>query len=368
MTTQTNKMLRPDVPSAAACAEAAAWIARLHSTERTPAVEEGFRHWLTASPEHRAAFEMANDIWTDTERWPRPTTSTYKRWPKPAIILSYPRAALATLTIAALALVGALFYLRESGFSTQIGEQRNITLEDGTRVALNTATRIQVAYGDTVRRVELDRGEALFEVARNPNRPFIVIAGERQVRAIGTAFLVRRDSQEELEVTLVEGKVAVSKLPASGVAGLLAATESSAHRANDSETAEAGTVTASAATDAGTVVLAPGERLTFAGSAAPELDRPAVSHVTAWQRGQVILDHTPLSAAIEEMNRYSVIQLAIDQPTVAELEVTGVFRSGDSISFAQAVAETYHLKVVHEPRRIRLVQTAALSTREALGR
>ena len=92
------------------------------------------------------------------------------------------------------------------------------------------------------------------------------------------------------------------------------------------------------------VTLVPGQRLTFAAGAVPRVDRPSMKQAVAWQRGQIILDHTPLSEAIEEMNRYSPVQLIIDQPSVLDLEVTGVFRSGDSVSFARAVAQAHYLR------------------------
>ena len=108
--------------------------------------------------------------------------------------------------------VGGVLYWRSLGITTELGEQRNLTLSDGTRVALNTATKIRVRYDNAARRVELERGEALFEVAKVPARPFVVIAGGRRVTAVGTSFVVRRDN-EEVAVTLLEGKVTVTIPP-----------------------------------------------------------------------------------------------------------------------------------------------------------
>ena len=143
-----------------------------------------------------------------------------------------------------------MLYVSDSGLVTKVGEQRTITLEDGTRVSLNTATRIRVDYDQAARRVWLVKGEALFEVAKRPQWPFIVTVGNREVVAVGTSFVVRRDGEGDMVVTLVEGKVAVSQVPGSQSGSL-----------------DAG---------AGAVFLNPGYRLTFAGSAEPKLDRPAV--------------------------------------------------------------------------------------------
>ncbi len=331
-------------PSAADCAEAAAWIAKLHGEERTAKVEAGFRRWLAASAAHRVAAEMASDIWIAAERLPKSESPPIVRLAPASIVLTIPRA-LAAAALGVL-VVGALyFYHSDPGIETRLGEQRSVTLEDGTRIALNTATRIQVRYDKSLRRVQLDRGEALFEVARNSQWPFVVSAGGRDVVARGTSFLVRREAHS-VAVTLVEGKVTVS--PNQDISEV------------NPETPDALAPDGAAsrfASRASTFALAPGQRLTFVRSAAPKLDTPPLDKVTAWQRGQVILDHTPLADAVAEMNRYSPIQLEIKDPQAATVQVTGVFRIGDSADFAQAVAEAYHLSLTQEPRRILITGT-----------
>jgi len=235
--------------------------------------------------------------------------------------------------------LGGWFYWRDPGLATRAGEQRTLTLEDGTRVYLNTASRMHVHYDATSRRVDLDEGEAYFEVAKHADWPFVVIAGERQVVARGTAFLVRRDD-ERIAVTLVEGKVTVA--PAGEAVAPAAATTRSASQPALPEGAK------------DQLMLSPGQRVTFAGRDAPKLDQPSLEGVTAWQRGQVVLDHTPLADAVAEMNRYSDIKLKIEDPAARRAEVTGIFRTGDSEYFAQAVSETYHLRVASRGREIML--------------
>jgi transmembrane sensor len=308
------------VPSAGACAQAAAWIARLHGEARTHTVEAGFRRWLAADPAHRAAFEMANDLWDGAERWPRPGVSAGARRRAPlAMAWTLPRAAAAAGIAAAVLMGGALYLNASPRIDTAVGEQRNLTLEDGTRVSLNTATRIRLQFDKGVRRVRLESGEAMFEVARRPDWPFVVMAGDQQITALGTAFMVRRD-EREVAVTLLEGKVAVEPV---------------ASRPQSPRE-----------------VLTPGERLTWSEAAPPKRDRPALQKVTAWQRNQVMLDHTSLADAVREMNRYSTTPLVIEHPLAADVEVTGVFRAGDSASFAQAVAEAYGLQVIESPRQL----------------
>lgn len=334
--TDPSESTAPEVPSAAACAEAAAWIARLHGEDRTASVEAGFTRWLAASAEHRAAFEMANDIWLETEHLPKPATPAFVRWPKAGLVVTLPRALVAAAAIA-IAAVGINLHSRDSGIATQVGEERNLTLQDGTLVSLNTASRIHVHYDNRARHVELDEGEAYFEVAKHPDWPFIVTAGARQVVARGTVFMVQRH-KDELAVTLVEGKVIVepageavpSLLPSAAPAGASSGSFAGVQQQSGS---------------GADVTLSPGQRLTFVDHERPKMDRPALERVTAWQRGQIILDHTPLSDAVAEMNRYSTVQMKIVEPEAERAEVTGIFRLGDSESFAQAVAETYHLQV-----------------------
>ena len=335
----------PNAPSAAACAEAAAWIARLHGEDRTASVEGGFRRWLAASLEHRAAFEMANEIWVGAEQLPKPAPPAFVRWPTAALVLTVPRALVAAV-LAAIA-IGLVVHFRDPGLTTRVGEQRNLSLEDGTRISLNTASRIHVHYDRTARRVELDEGEAYFEVAKRPDWPFIVIAGGKQVVARGTAFVVRRDD-EHVAVTLVEGKVTVA--PAGEVLSPVTTAQPTSSVTAPLSGSSSRPVDASGS--AGDITLSPGQRLTFVDHEAPRLDRPAIERVTAWQRGQVILDHTPLADAVAEMNRYSDVQLTIEDPEAAGAQVTGIFRVGDSQNFAQAVAETYHLRIVDRGAQI----------------
>ena len=268
---------------------------------------------------------MANDIWSGVERLPKtPALPTAQR---SRVFILTPARALAACTALFLIFIGGWFYWRDPGLTTRPGEQRTLTLEDGTRVYLNTASRMHVHYDATSRRVELDDGEAYFEVAKHAGWPFVVIAGGRQVVARGTAFLIRRDD-ERITVTLVEGKVTVAPAGEAVAAATGASTLQLPEGAKDQLT------------------LSPGQRVTFAGRDAPKFDQPSLEGVTAWQRGQVVLDHTPLADAVAEMNRYSDIKLKIEDP--------GIFRTGDSEYFAQAVSETYHLRVATRGREIML--------------
>src|SRR5262249_18713311 len=150
--------------------------------------------WLTASPEHGRAFERVTDVWDSIDS---AIVGGLPRLPREPVRQRQPRLnwTLAAAVIAALAL-GVYGMLRAPRYSTDIGEQRVVSLEDGTRVSLNSVTRIKVDYGARMRSVVLEEGEALFDVAHVPGRPFVVTAGDRKVTALGTRFLVQHDAQQ----------------------------------------------------------------------------------------------------------------------------------------------------------------------------
>lgn len=309
----TRKNLIPP----AQLAEAGVWIARLHGPDRDRTLEAGFRRWLEADPRNRAAFELSTEVWEDAQNLRRVIPLASRTTLKPRIRFKLRLVAGSAMLV--LAVVALLVYLRADRVATSTGEQRMLSLEDGTRIYLNTATRVAVRYQKTVRAVELETGEALFDVARRPNWPFIVKAGDRQVTALGTSFVVRRDAQQ-LSVTLVDGRVSVS---------------------GDSDPRTAPPI-----------VLAPGQRLTMAKGRAASLDTPSLEKSIAWRRGQVVLDDTTLSNAVDEMNRYSSVKLRIEQPEAGRLIVNGLFQAGDTASFAHVLEHAYGFRVIERSGEI----------------
>lgn len=334
--------------------EAAVWMTLLHGADRNPKLDRGFRRWLKADSRHAAAFETISTAWETTAGLPLIPLATQSHADQLSS-RSRERASIRAkgriLALAASLLVvfgaGYFAYLRYfAGFSTGIGEQRILTLDDGTRVTLNTESRIVVQYKDTARLVDLKFGEALFDVAKDSRRPFTVSAGGRKITALGTTFNVRRDDSQ-LAITLLEGKVAVS--------GKSEKTSSEVVREAN-------------------VVLAPGQRLTFFGGASSHtsemsppqqagegdegqtspviIDRPSIDRVTAWRSGYVDLDGVRLADAIAELNRYSKTKLVVESPGAAAVPITGVFRAGDNEDFARAIAHTFGLRIRESGTRI----------------
>ena len=300
-------------------AEAGVWVARLHSGDADKAVMAGVKQWLKAHPMNVRALGLCTEIWEDSANLrritPFETQAPGARRRRGLIPLA--------ATAAALLLAAVMLWLRPStDLATDVGEQRLVTLKDGTHVFLNTATRIAVRYDDNTRWVELKSGEALFDVAKKPSWPFIVEAGDRQIKALGTSFVVRRDATQTA-VTLVEGTVSVT-------------TPASAPAIRDSR--------ADASPASRAFTLKPGQRLTFLGQQA-RLEVTSLDRAVAWRRGEIIFDDTNLSDAAAELNRYSKDKLVVEQPDAKAVRVTGLFQTGDSLSFAHAVAQTYGLTV-----------------------
>jgi len=299
--------------------EAAAWIMQLHALDRTPNTDAALRRWLAQSAGHREAFEIASDMWNAAGTLPvsilgrlsRKPSWPYQMWRMPLF------ASVAAVLVCLVVAVVAVYRLHGSELTTAVGEQRTLMLEDGTRVALNTATNIAVAYDKRARRLTLESGEALFEVARDPQRPFIVKVANREVTALGTSFVIRRDDAK-VSVTLVEGKVSVADLQGPRLEPIPIE------------------------------VLSPGERLTFTKETSSVIDRPSVERVTAWRTGHVAFIDTPLSDAIREMNRYTRNKLVLGDAAAAAVRVSGIFRVGESADFALALSNTYALKAVRE--------------------
>jgi transmembrane sensor len=299
-------------------AEAAAWLARLNGPFRSARSEAGLRRWLERDPAHEAAFERATEIW---EMIPGAAPEQVDVAEVGAPPVSRRRMMAVAAGVAAMITVGGGYALlsRPPAYETAVGGQELVRLDDGSRVSLNTDSRIAIFYSEGERRVRLDRGEAMFEVAHAPERPFLVEAGNERIRALGTTFVVRRDAAGKTSVTLVEGRVEVARQ--AGAARI--------------------------------AVLSPGQRVTVSTSAGAALDRPPIELVTAWRRGEVVFEDASLIEVAEELNRYSPNRLVVD-PGVAGLRVSGVFSTSDPGEAARAIAALHRLRVEQAGEELRL--------------
>lgn len=209
-------------------------------------------------------------------------------------------------------------------YATKVGQRFDVRLEDGSVVALNTASVVEVAYSAGRRDVRLLQGQALFTVAKNKDRPFIVTAADRQVKAVGTAFDVRLD-RGRVDVVLVEGRVVVEPLRREGLQRLVPAL--------------------------GRQTLDAGEVLTASAGAPVLLAAADVSRATSWRQGQVIFRDNTVAEAVAEMNRYADRQLVIEDPRIADLRISGVFATEREENFVAALRNFYPIEAqVRSPR------------------
>lgn len=201
---------------------------------------------------------------------------------------------------------------RSEVYTTGLGEQRSILLDDGSMVSLNTDSGVEVAYTDEQRWIRLTRGEALFDVERDPARPFWVETGSALIRVTGTQFNVY-EQNGQTAVTVIEGKVEVAPRasPAAQLLGEPAGTRP----------AGAGAVTSLEVGD---------QAVVKSGSAAVAATRiENLEPVTAWTSRRLVFSETPLAEIVAEFNRYNRRRLILDDAAVATLEISGVFGTHD---------------------------------------
>lgn len=230
--------------------------------------------------------------------------------------------------------VAAAGILREA---TRFGERREVPLPDGSRIVLNTASVVEIAYGPREREIRLVDGQALFRVARDGHRPFVVTAGDRRIVATGTEFDVRLDDQGTATVTLIEGHVNVMPVKPEGLARLFPAM-----------TRES---------------LAPGQQLKVSPAGDVRVVAADIERATSWTEGQLVFRDDPLTQAVGELNRYSAVRLVIEDPRVAELRVSGVFGTGRSENFVAALTSYYPVEAVRRSPGV-----ISLRWRKARGR
>ncbi|MEJ1962145.1 MAG: FecR family protein [Gammaproteobacteria bacterium] len=326
----------PDTATSVA-AEAADWYTRLRASDVSEIEAVRFRAWLAGDPERRREFDAVSAFWEDLaaiERSPEITRvrqNIAARFP-PQSRWRGPLALVATILLAVGGAWAGWTYWNAARYMTNVGEQRVVPLADGSIVTLNTSTEIRLHYSKGTRRVELVRGQANFDVAKDPNRPFIVSAGGGEVRAVGTLFDVYRTG-DKITVTLIEGKVTVTP-----------------HRPQGESAPPAARAAATNASPE--IFLQAGEQVSFAAQGevakAPDVVKLAstdVPRVTAWRAHKLVFRDTPVIEAIAEANRYSREQIVLDVPGLANASISGTFALGKNEGFVEALQTYFQLDV-----------------------
>jgi transmembrane sensor len=208
-------------------------------------------------------------------------------------------------------------------YSTPVGGVSSLPLADGSRIVLNTSSQVRVELSTAVRRVDLEAGEAFFDVARDPRRPFFVTAGDRRIVVLGTKFSVRRDGND-VEVVVTEGAVQVET--------------PHAQRPVQTDRLVAGTV--AHASNAGVLIQrrSPSE----------------VEEALSWRGGLLVFRDQTLADAIAEFNRYTERKIVIVDPRVAGFRVAGTFQSNNAEDFVRLLEQGYPLRVEAQDDKILL--------------
>lgn len=311
-------------------ATAAAYFSIFRSPRATARDYEDFESWHARDEAHRIAWASVERAWDGSgamrtearilEIRERALANRRRRkaWGRPAIAASMALAvlggALAFQQYKSVSpVVPAVADSRE--LSTGVGQQGTLRMADGSVITANTATVLTVAESDTRRSTALRDGEAFFEVAKNPRKPFVVTAGRITVTALGTQFAVR-ETDGRVDVTLAEGRVRVD-MPAV-----------------DGRPAQSAT-------------LLPGQELVWNGrgyrTGAVEVERRL-----AWRKGVIDFDRVPLAEAVAEINRYSPQEIIVSSPSLARHPISGTFLIGVTRGFLQSLEAAGIARVENE--------------------
>lgn len=316
--------------------EAASWFARLNQKRVTASDIQAFGQWRRDA-QNAAAYARIETLWLAAETLADDADA--KAMTQDALaradIARRGRKRLAKVFVPIGAVAGALVLAVATGlwttrapvYQTGFGERRVVSLPDGSRVTLDTESRIRVKFSAETRAVDLAGGQAFFDVVGNPARPFIVTAGDAHVVAVGTRFGVRRSGDGAL-VTLVQGQVEIGD------------------KNNDAPRWR----------------LTPGQQVRTSTPGSPVRNVDA-SAETSWTTGRLIFDGDTIEDATAEVNRYSREKVLVAAPDVASIPVSGAFNAGDVESYVSALTALYpvvadrsrpgQILIRQDPRRIR---------------
>lgn len=322
---------------------AARWLARRDSDRWSSQDEQELTAWMNESMAHSVAYWRLQEAWeialrlkalgagVQSEDPPPPGqwnlspfySSPQNEHPAPlkdVVRRSFlsSRALVAGMGLLLIAGAAGFLWSSANSFTTPIGAVASLPIEDGSKITLNTDSRIKVALSETERRIELKSGEAFFEVAKDPRRPFIVSVGNKQVIALGTSFSVRKGidaATDDILVIVTEGAVRIEA--ASG-----ADNPAGSHLA------------------AGDIASTAGKKI-LVNHREPHEAREGLS----WRNGVLIFKDASLAYAAAEFNRYNKRKIVIEDPIAAALTVAGSFRTTNVDSFVEIIEKGYPVSV-----------------------
>jgi transmembrane sensor len=314
---------------------AAHWLARRHEPGWSASDQAALDAWLLEATAHEVAYLRLEYGWNKVDRLAalrRPPTPAPREVPRSSAMSPHRRyrrplawsAAAAALLLSAVLLVSYEGLFDRDAYATNVGGHEVVRLADGSRVELNTDTRVRTRFTEQARSVWLERGEAYFEVAHEPRRPFIVYAGGRRVTVLGTKFSVRLDSKaNRVQLAVTEGRVQLEELrPQAPVAPMIAIGGDTVIAENASVRVESRSV-------------------------------EAVSIDLSWRQGLLTFDQTTLADAAEEFNRYNRRRLVVE-PGAANIHIGGSFEAANVDAFARLLQQGFGLQVVESGGEIRV--------------
>jgi transmembrane sensor len=333
------------------CREAGEWFLEFRDSEPDARARGEFDLWIRRSPDHLAAYLEIAAIWNEAPALEAVEKSVLigralqdegtvvpleqqsrclrvaSKASHSASVYGRPGLKVAALLIVCLCAAVWLWRMNQPSYTTDLGEQRVIALQDGSRIELNSRSRLRVVYSDDERRVELLAGQALFSVAKDSKRPFVVRSGTAGVLAVGTVFDVYR-KQSGTVVTVVEGQVAIR---------------------NHAQ--------ASDATKSSAVLVSAGQQLVITRSRIQAPTEANVSNVTAWTQRQLAFDAVALSEVAAEFNRYNERQLIVRDAEAVSFRISGVFSSSNPEGLIRFLRDRPGVRVVESPSQIVIEKT-----------
>jgi transmembrane sensor len=298
--------------------EAAAWLARLHASDRSVSDETAFHAWLASDPAHEATFEYVTNIWEQLGSVPR------KKYAPEKVGRRFSRRTILAGGVGVV-VCGSVTPFVQGGaeaqvYYTAVGEQKHMHLPDDTKLLLDTNTSISVTKDSKSCLVRLERGRINCRVAPT-GRQFAFMAADHLVAGENSIF----------DLSYLEKYFSVVMIQGHGVIN----------------------------TATGPVKLNQGERATALDSQLLSYDRPPLASLTSWQTGHLMFKDETIGDAVKEMNRYSNMKIEIDNPQIASQKVSGGYLAGDNTSFAEDLAHLYPIGVRRIDGMIHLIGNPA---------
>ncbi|MBA6390893.1 FecR domain-containing protein [Colwellia sp. BRX10-3] len=312
--------------------EASIWLVKLDNGNLSDQSRKELKTWLSADKRHPVALKAMADVWDDMDEIlmiidNKDSSVKVSIWPILKPIFKPVMLAASISFMALLLWVGMPNDVHKNSYATLIGQQMDATFDDGSIIHLNTNTHIETEFSDNKRIIKLVKGEALFEVAHDPNRPFIVYAGDRLVQAIGTKFVVHLKS-EDIQVTVTDGKVKMSKVALNTTLTDINDLTNTAIQKDD-------------------VYIIKGEKVVVTQDKTPTLTFIKAENMArelSWLNGKLIFVNEELSDVIEEINRYVEIEIVLNDPTLHDIPISGRFDLKDSEALIEAIELSFNMK------------------------